>query len=208
MKKAYSQSMIVAAVKSLDKRAIVLTDDVINNIIDDGYTELCTIVQAFSDEEIVNLDDFYTNNETLITLDIEEDVSAIYDLYLTIEGQDKLLYDYGIEKIRDKKVIYRDNRYNGRVHIDLDTQERQVDNAILKYYYVPTHTSETIYMDAQTWLAFKSALGVAMYDTLHDVERNGQKRAEMTRRAKAIMPSLPEDATAPAYGHIFNGFDV
>ena len=134
-------------------------------------------------------------------------MTEIYDLYLTIEDLDKNTYDYGIRKIRDAKIIYRDNRYNGRVHIDFTTLTEIVNNAVIKYYYVPTNTSDTVYMDAQTWLAFKSALGVALYDTLHDVERNGQKRAEMARRAKAILPTMPEDATAPAYGHIFHGLE-
>ena len=126
---------------------------------------------------------------------------------MTIEDQDKYEFDYGIKKIRDNKIIYRDNRYNGRVHIDFDLLTQTVDNAVLKYYYVPTHSNKTVYMDAQTWLAFKSALGVALYDTLHDVERNGQKRAEMVRRARSILPSMPEDATDPAYGHIFTGLE-
>ena len=82
-----------------------------------------------------------------------------------------------------------------------------MDNAVIKYYFTPTSSTEIVYMDAQTWLAFKSALGVALYDTLHDVERNGQKRAEVTRRAKAIIPDLPEDANDPSYGHIFTGLD-
>ncbi len=205
MKKAYTPEDIVTAVKNLDVRTQKLSDTSLSTIVDDAYTELCTIVQVFSDEEIVNLDSFYEGNETLVTLDIEEDVSEIYDLYLTIENQDKDEYDYGIRKIRDSKVIYKDNRYNGRVHIDFETLTEKTNNAVLKYYYVPTSTTETVYMDAQTWLAFKSALGVALYDTLHDVERNGQKRAEMTRRAKAIMPSTPEDAMDPSYGHIFTG---
>ncbi len=205
MKKAYTPDMILDVVKLLDTRADRLTDTQLNLIIDDGYTELCTIIQAFSNEEIVNLDPFYDGGEEKVTLDIEEDVNEIYDLYLSIESADPETYDYGIQKIRDKRIIYKDNRYNGRVHIDFQLMTNRADNAVLKYYYTPTSTSETVYMDAQTWLAFKSSLGVALYDTLHDVERNGQKRAEMTRRARAILPSMPEDATDPSYGHIFTG---
>lgn len=207
MKKEYTPETLINAVQNLDVRTKKLTDVQINNVIDDAYTELCTVIQVFSDEEVIPLAPFYETGEQRITLDIEEDVNDIYDLYLTIEGKDKDIYEYGIEKIRDEKIIYKDERYNGRVHVDLDTMVQSADNIVLKYYYTPTSTTESVYMDAQTWLAFKSALGVAVYDTLHDVERNGQKRAEMGRRAKAIMPSLPEDATDPAYGHIFNGLD-
>ncbi len=205
MKKAYVPDMLIDAVKNLDVRAQKLSDTQINLIIDDGYTELCSIIQAFSNEEIVSLQIFYDEGEEKVTLDVEEDVNEIYDLYLTIENQDKAEYDYGIKKIRDKRVIYKDNRYNGRVHLDFELLTEVVDNAVIKYYYTPTSSTETVYMDAQTWLALKSALGVALYDTLHDVERNGQKRAEATRRARAILPELPEDATDPSFGHIFNG---
>ena len=207
MKKPYSPSMVLEAVKSLDVRAPKLTSEQLNAVINDGYTELCTIIQAFSDEEVVSLKPFYDGEETLITLDVEEDVSEIYDLYLTQEGKDKYEYDYGIKKIRDKKVIYRDNRYNGRVHIDLELLTDKVDNAVIKYYYVPNYNTETVYMDSQTWLALKSAFGAALFDTLHDVERNGQKRAEMLRRARAVLPSMPEDATDPSFGHIFTGLE-
>ncbi len=205
MKKAYSPEVVTAATINLDIRAKKLTTAELNTVIDDAYTELCTIVQAFSNEEVVPLQSFYDTAEEKVMLDVEEDVSEIYDLYTTVEGQDKYDYDYGIKKIRDKQIIYKDNRYNGRVHIEFDLAKEAMDNAVIKYYYIPTHTTNIVYMDAQTWLAFKSALGVALYDTLHDVERNGQKRAEMTRRAKAILPSIPEDATDPSYGHIFTG---
>ena len=207
MKNQYAPEDIIDTVKSLDTRATRLEPEQITSIINDGYTELCTVIQAFSNEEVVDLRPFYDNDEKQVTLDIEEDVSEIYDLYLTVENQDKFSFDQGIKKIRDKRVIYRDNRYNGRVHLDFDLLKEKVDNAVLKYYYVPRSDAVQVYMDAQTWLAFKSALGVALYDTLHDVERNGQKRAEMLRRAKAILPSMPEDATDPSYGHIFTGLE-
>ncbi len=207
MKKAYTPEVIIEAVKTLDTRALKFTDEKINTIIDDAYAELCTIIQAFSDEEVVSLEPFYTEEENLITLDIEADVVEIYDLYLTIEDQDKYSYKHGIKILRNDNAIYKDNRYNGRVHIDLEVLGEVYDNAVLKYYYVPTHTTDTVYMDAQTWIAFKSAIGVALYDMVHDVTKNGQKRSEMNRRAKAIIPSLPEDGTDPSYGHIFYGLD-
>ena len=213
MKNRYTPEDIIAAVKSLDTRAARLEPEQITNVINDGYAEFCTVVQAFSNEEVVDLQPFYGTGESQITLDIEEDVSEIYDLYVTIEGQDKEVFDHGIKKIRDKRIIYRDNRYNGRVHLDFDLLQKfgllqkPADNAVIKYYYVPRSDTAQVYMDAQTWLAFKSALGVALFDTLHDVERNGQKRAELLRRARAILPSMPEDAVDPSYGHIFTGME-
>jgi len=205
MKKMYTPEMVLAATKTLDVRAQKLSDEKLATVINDAYTELSSISAVFSDEEVIALAPFYELGEELVTIDIQEDVTDIYDLYLTEENKDKDIYLYGIEKIRDKKVIYKDNRYNGRVHIDFSTLKTPTDNAVIKYYYVPTYTTENVYMDAQTWLTFKSALGVSLYDMLHDVERNGQKRAELTRRAKNIMPDRPEDANDPSYGHIFTG---
>jgi len=208
MKKAYTPKMIIDIIKLLDTRALKFSEDKLNTVIDDAYAELCTIIQAFSDEEVVDLTPFYTEGEELVTLDINEDVVDIYDLYVTFEDKDKEVYKHGIEKIRDDRVIYKDNRYNGRVHIDLEVRAvKQYDNAVLKYYYIPTHTTETVYMDAQTWIAFKSSLGVVVYAMLHDVTKSGQKRAEMTRRARAIVPDLPEDGNDPSYGHIFYGVE-
>jgi len=207
MKNAYTNSDIVSVVRLLDVRAKNLTTDQIDLIIDDAYAELCTVVQAFSDEEIVNLQEYYDNNQFQLTLNIEEDVVDIYDLYLTIENQDKAVYDQGIEKIRDKQVIYVDSRYNGRVHIDLEGSNKKFNNAVIKYYYTPTSTTDTVYMDSQLWIAFKSALGASLYDAVHDTDRNTQKRAEMVRRAKAIIPSMPEDGKDPSIGHIFYEMD-
>ena len=79
MKKAYSPEVVLEAVKSLDTRTQVLPPEKLNAIIDDAYTELCTVIQAFSNEEVVQLQSYYDLGEEKVTLDIEEDVSEIYD---------------------------------------------------------------------------------------------------------------------------------
>jgi len=207
MKKAYAPETIIDAVINLDVRAKKLSMEQIAIVVDDAYAEFCTITQPFSNEEIVPLNEYYDVGEENITLDVQEDVSAIYEIYLTQEDKDPDIYKHGILKIRDESAIYLDNRYDGRVHVNLLSSSitGQADNAVIKYYYTPTSTTDTVYMDAQTWLALKSALGVALYDMLHDVERNGQKRAELARRVKGIIPKRPEDANDPSYGHIFTG---
>ena len=206
MKRLYTRDMIVNVVKSYDVRAKKLDDDQIDLVIDQAYAEMCTIVQAFSDEEVIPVQDFRDTGETKFMLDIEEDVNAIYDLYVTIEQKDSG-YDHDIQKIRNNQVIWKDNRYDGRAHVDLSkmTNSQDADNVVLKYYFTPVASRDSVYMDSQTMLAFRNAIGMALYDTVHDVQRSEQKRAALDRTANAIIPSTPEDAFDPSLGHIFSG---
>ena len=205
MKVSYPKQYFIDRIKMQDKRAAVLEDAIIDNIINDGFAEVSTVGMFFSDEEVVSMAPYYAAGETLLTLDIEEDVTAIYDYYLTDENESFLDYEHGIKKMQhsnfrmldgsDVNSMYLDNRYNGRVHIDLSKVRKNVivDNAVIKYYYIPTASSDNFYMDAQTRLATESAMASAMYDYLHDVERASQKRAQFTRQAMAIIPEDPED---------------
>ena len=59
MKKAYTPETITEVIKLLDTRALKLNETKLNMVIDDAYAELCTVVQAFSDEEVINLNTFY-----------------------------------------------------------------------------------------------------------------------------------------------------
>lgn len=195
MKQQYSKADMIELIKTLDTRAEKLSDAKLDIILNMGFAELETVAKLFSGEEVIAMDNFYTSGETLITLDIEEDVSAIYDMYLTVENLNKDEYLYGIKQIRDKGCIYPDNRYMGRVHINLaDTPEGEViDNAVIKYFYVPKATNTYFYMDQPTYLATINAMGAALYDVLNDVARSQQKRAAMVRTATAITPYNPED---------------
>ena len=207
MKRAYTREEIVTIVKGYDVRAQTLDSSKIDTVLDQAYAELCTVVQAFSNEEVVDVATYRDVGEYKFTLDIVEDVTSIYDLYVTIENEHSS-FSHGIQEIRDDQVIWQDNRYNGRVHIDLSRMPNagsQADSIVIKYYYVPVATSETVYLDAQTMLAFKNAIGVALTDQLKDIEGNIQKRAAMTRTAKAILLAQPEDAFDPNNGHIFSG---
>lgn len=205
MKVSYPKQYFIDRIKKQDKRALALDSEDIDNIINDGFAEMSTIGMFYSDEEVVSMVPYYEAGELKLTLDIEEDVTAIYDFYLTEEEQSYENYEHGIKRfqysnfrMRDKSDVnsmYLDNRYNGRVHIDL-TQVRKnhtADNAVIKYYYTPTSAATTFFMDAQVRLATESAMASAMYDYLHDVERAGQKRAQFTRQAMAIIPQNTED---------------
>ena len=80
-------------------------------------------------------------------------------------------------------------------------------NSYFKYYYIPTSSTDSVFFDAQTMLAFRNAIGVALYDMVHDVERSMQKMAAMERTAAAIVVDLPEDAYDPSEGRIFSGLE-
>jgi hypothetical protein len=203
MKRKYTKDFIVDIVKHYDKRATKLTDKKIDEIIDQAYAELATLVQAFSDEEVVSVKDYLENGETKFTIDVLEDVSSIYDIYATIENPDSG-FPHGIQKIRDSEIVYLDNRYNGRVHVDLSKKLLDIDNIVIKYYYVPTAETEEVYMDAQVMLALRNAIGITLYDYIKDIESSSQKRAATERTARAIIPSAPEDSNDPSFGHIFH----
>ncbi len=205
MKRIYTKKDIVDKVKRFDKRASAMSEERIDDIINIAYSEVTAIVQAFSDEEIIDLLPFYLSGELKFTVDIEEDVSGVYDNYITIENMDTEMYPHGIKKIRDKDIVYQDNRYNGRIHVDLTTltYDQQPSNLVVKYYYTPQTTSEDVAMDQQTWLCFTFALGTALYDDLHDVDRSSQKRAGLKRTALAILVDEPEDSMDPGKPSMF-----
>ncbi len=205
MKKLYTKEDVVNIVKRYDVRAKTLTSEQIDDVINVAYAEVTAIVQAFSNEEVINCVPFYDDGELKFTIDVEEDVTGVYDQYVTIEDQDNAIHYHGIRKVRDKNVIYLDNRYNGRVHIDLNNMPEQLvgNNIIIKYYYTPQATTDNIYMDQQTALALNFALGSSLYDYIHDVDRSSQKRAGLQRTAAAIIPQLTEDALDPGKPSMF-----
>ena len=132
----------------------------------------------------------------MFTVDIDDDVVFIYDLYLTIENRDFSLFEHGIKKIVNVNSVYKDNREVGRVHVDLskvDSHESAIDNLVIKYFFTPTSTTEDIYMDQPTFLALKNALSTSLYDYMNDVERSMQKLAATKRTGLAAIPNDPED---------------
>jgi len=209
-KKAYTRDTIVAFVKGLDTRARTFNSSQIDNVINRGYAELMTqSKRIFSNQDIVPLDDYYEINELKVTLDVDVDVTEIYDLYVTVEGEnlskstaDEVIQDIGI--VRNNDIIYRDNRYVGRFHLDLGALDNKFNNAVVKYYYTPTASDQTVYMDAQTYLAFTDAMWAATNYFLKDVEGEAQKRASMERTSKSITQG-PEDIPSSGrsiFGHI------
>lgn len=202
MKTKYTRDSINTFIRGLDVRAKTMSDSQLDNVINRGYAELMTVSsRLFSNEDVVSLDEYYEAGETKLSFDLEDDATEVYDLYLTIESDDvnKTYCDevvQGIGICRNKNVVYRDNRYIGRVHIDLDTKyysnDYKFDNCLVKYYYTPKATDDDVMMSAQVWLTFTDAMWASLNYFLKDVESESQKRASMTRTSAAVK-DVPED---------------
>ena len=198
MKTMYTRDTINTFVRGLDVRAKTLTPTQLDNVINRGYAELMTTSKKlFSNEDVVNLAAYYTGGELKLTIDVEADCTEIYDVYTTIEGEvaNKSVCEdiiQGIGICRDNDVAYRDNRYIGRVHLDLGASSNTYDNLVVKYYFTPNATTADIYMDSQVYLAFTDAMWAALLYFFKDIEGEAQKRASMQRTSKSITQE-PED---------------
>lgn len=196
MLRQITRTEIETLIKNLDTRAKTFTSDEFDYVINMGYAELSTFNHLFYNEEIVSLADQYEAGELSFVMDIEEDVAFIYDLYLAKESSDESLLD-GIKKERTKRAIYKDERYAGRVHVNLDNADTSYENAVIKYSFTPRATSEHLYIDQQTYLALRDAFSCSLYNKLGDVERESQKRASLARTARAVIPKYPQDYIIP-----------
>ena len=193
MKRRFTKAQIVELVKNTDKRALKLSDEQIDTVIDAGYAEMATVYHLFSNEEIIDLAPIYDSMENKFTIDIEEDVVDVYEFYLSVENQSYELYEHGIKEITNVNAIYLDSRYKGRVHINLSRAGEICNNVVIKYFYTPKSTDEDVYMDQPTYLAVQNAFAAALLDRLHDVERSMQKLAAMKRTVTAAIPKDPKD---------------
>ncbi len=197
-KTAYTRETIIAFVKSLDVRAREYDEGKIDDVINRGYAELNTVSKRlFSNEEVLSLDEYYEVSEEKFTLDIEEDVTEVYDVYVTLENEndDRTMCQeivQGVGIYRNKDLAYRDNRYVGRCHVDLDASDEVFDSVVMKYYYTPRATTETVYMDSQVYMAFQDAMWAALNYFMKDIESESQKRASMARTSKSTTQE-PED---------------
>ena len=193
MQRPYTKDFIFDTVKLMDTRAKKLTDEEIHAVIDDGYSEMAAIYHLFSNQEVIDLAPIYESQEVKFTIEIEEDVVDVYEIYLTVENQSFDLYEHGIKKIDDRNAIYSDNRMMGVVHINLSQTDEVCDNAVIKYFYTPDSTDEVVYMDKPTFLAAKNAFHASLLDKFHDTERYMQKLAAVKRTVNAAIPKDPHD---------------
>ncbi len=202
MKTEYSRDDINSFVRGLDVRAKSLSDAKLTDVVNRGYAELLTVsTRLFSNEDIISLDEYYEASELVLTFDVEDDAVEVYDLYLTVEGDDadKSYCDevvQGVGIFRNNDVAYRDNRYIGRIHLDLDydkNNSKHFDNCVIKYYYTPKATDDSIMMSSQVWATFTDAMWASLNYFLKDVTSESQKRASMERTSKAVIEVYPED---------------
>ena len=199
MKNTYSNDDITEFIKNLDVRAREFDAAKIAQVKNRGYAEMMTLSKhLFSGEEVVDLGPYYDLGETELTFDVEDNVNEVYDLYLTIEGDQVLPHGVttiqGVNQYRNNNTFYKDNRSVGRVHLDLTNEDQVFDTAIVKYFYTPNATTEDLYMDAQTYLSFQDAMWVAVNYFLKDIEGESQKRASLQRTITSVSKE-PEDET-------------
>jgi len=87
MKVEYTREAIVEFIRNLDTRARDFNDARIDDVINRGYAELMTVTnRIFSNEDVVELAPYYETNELKVSLDVEDDATEVYDVYVTEEG--------------------------------------------------------------------------------------------------------------------------
>ena len=194
MKNKFTHDDIVARMKAIDKRVETMTPALVDTLMDRGYALLVSQYgYSFTNEDVVSLDEYYTAGELLLSLDVEDDVVDIYSLYVTRESLDKDVYKHGICREYNERYVYRDNRYSGRVHVDLNgTTTNQFDNVVIKYCYTPKSTDDDIMLDSITMTALEYAFATAIYSYVKDSDSKKEAAADMIAIGSSItMP--PED---------------
>ena len=191
MKIPYTKQEIVDRLIRNDVRLKKLQSDQIDVILNRGYAELAgAFNQAFSNEEVIDLEPIYQAGEQMASIDIEADVIDIYDMYLTKEDPDSKP-NQGVSETRDNDLLYRDNRYVGRIHFRASLAPGY-DNIVVKHYYTPEASDETIYLDNITRTALDYALSAAAHDYNSDPKKQAVSYANMLRIGSQ-MPYAPED---------------
>ena len=186
MKKEYTRDQIVTLVKTMDKRCASMTDDQIDLITNDAYSEISVYAQPFTDEAVVDMSDYYAAGEKVFTVDIEDDVAYIYDLYGTVETVTPL------HKVYNANAIYQDGREVGRVHVDL-SQCGTINNVVIKYAYTPEATYDNVFMDKPTYSILIAALRVAIDVALKDEKRESKNRQLLQHKLENLLPVTAHD---------------
>ena len=204
MKRKITKSLIVDLIRDLDQRSERWSDEKVDRAIQEGFSELCTIVQPFYRDVTVELDEYYESGETKFIMNIPDDSIHVYDMYLIHEVQEKGDH-HGETKYRNEALIYRDSKNPDVIHVDINGLDlaTKFDTAVAKYFYIPNPEFDFIFMSNDVWLALKEAISASVYDMLNDVERAMQKRAGMQRTGRAINSYLPTDYSDPGKASMF-----
>jgi len=202
MKRRVTKESLVSYIKTLDKRFNNFTDEEVDEVLNDGFAELCTIVQPFASQVTESLSDYYEFGETVFDINIQEDVSDVYDFYLSKENQDESIFDHGVYKNRDKNRIYKDAQNSDLIHVDISYDKYGLiyELAVVKYFYIPTSNFDELFIGSDVYLALKAAFALSSFEYVQDVENSERRRAAMERRAGLIanpFPSEYEDLDKP-----------
>ena len=197
MKRRIKKEDLVVFLRELDTRIEDKSEAWIDRAINSGFAELGTVTNQFTMETSIDLLPYYENGETKLTINLSQDVNYVFDMYLMVDSQNPDLYKHGERKIRDENLIYSDAQDISSINVDLKgSNNYYIDTftaAVVKYFYTPNADFDDIYIGGDVYLALENALAAAAYQMLHDVEKNGQMRAAMTRTGLAILTQDPED---------------
>ena len=205
MKRLVTKDQLISYMKELDTRCKKWTDDQFDRAINNGFAELCTVIQPFVSQVNVDLEDYYELGESTFDINLIGDSTSIYDLYLMKETTSEHIWKQDEEKTRDPYMIWKDAVNSDVVHVDLskDLQRRTFERAVVKYFYVPTAEFTELYISSDVYVALEAAISSAAYSILHDVEKSGQMRTQFTRLGSAVIEPYPQDYLDPGKSSMF-----
>jgi len=195
MKRKVTKEAILTMIDELDTRCAKLSLSQKDRIIHNGISELMTIVQPFTQSLSYPLDTRYENGEIRFVINIPEDVTDVYDLYLESENNDNIFFEHGIREWRETDLIWRDSQDKTIVHVNLRNPRENVrySAAVINYFYIPGPNFDEFFIGSDIYIALEFAIASAAYTLVHDVEKAGQNRSAFTRAASAIVNPYPED---------------
>ena len=205
MKRKITKDQMISYMTDLDTRCKRWDEAQFDRAINNGFAELCTVIQPFVSIVEIELADYYDLGESKFDINLIGDATSVYDLYLSKAADSFNMWKHDEEKCRDEDVIWKDAINSDVVHVDLtkDIQKRTFENAIVKYFYVPTSEFTELYISNDVYLALEAAIAAAVYDMLHDIEKASQQRAAFTRKGKSVVEPYPQDYLDPGKVSMF-----
>ncbi len=205
MKRKVTKDQMIEYMTDLDTRCKSWDTAKFDRAMNNGFAELCTVIQPFVSQVNVELQDYYDLGESKFDINLQGDATSVYDLYLSRPADAFNVWKHDEEKCRDEDVIWKDPVNSDVVHVDMtkDIMKRTFELAIVKYFYIPTSDFVELYISNDVYLALESAIGAAVYDMLHDIEKASQQRAAFTRKGQAIVEPYPQDYSDPGKQSMF-----
>jgi len=205
MKRKITKDQMIDYMTDLDTRCKTWDEAKFNRAMNNGFAELCTVIQPFVSQINVDLQDYYELGETKFDINLAGDATSVYDLYLAKAADTFNVWKHDEEKCRDEDVIWKDAVNNGVVHVDVtkDVLHRIFEEAVVKYFYIPTADFVELYISNDVYIALEAAIAAAVYDMLHDIEKASQQRAAFTRKGQAIVEPYPQDYSDPGKPSMF-----